>query len=37
MKRITAMVFLAIIMFGQAYSQNLKIVKTKDMKQAEEK
>jgi fermentation-respiration switch protein FrsA (DUF1100 family) len=31
------MVFLAIIMFGQAYSQNLKIVKTKDMKQAEEK
>src|SRR5215211_1690697 len=37
MKQITGIVVLAIIMFGQAYSQNLKSVNTKDMKQVEEK
>src|SRR5215203_843145 len=37
MKHITGIVVLAIIMFGQAYSQNLKSVNNKDMKQVEEK
>src|SRR5215218_8793836 len=37
MKHITGIVVLAIMMFGQAYSQNLKSVNNKDMKQVEEK
>jgi uncharacterized protein len=37
MKQITGIVVLAIIMFGQAYSQNLKTLNNKDMKQVEEK
>jgi uncharacterized protein len=37
MKQIAVIVVLAIIMFGQAYSQNSKSVNTKHMKQVEEK
>jgi fermentation-respiration switch protein FrsA (DUF1100 family) len=37
MKQLIGIVVLAIMMFGQAYSQNIKSVKTKDMKDLKEK